>query len=381
MTVEAVKAKPKVEAVLKAEEGDILGALRNFLSKLLEEGVVDYLLVPVEMSHGRTLTQTLIKDPAHLDRANPFSPVMPVSSAVIVSQLTVDKSGKKLGAVLKPCEIRALIELVKLGQASMENLVIIGTDCLGTYEVEDYAKLIDEMEGTAEEKRAQVLAKMRQGIAKPGTEPLPISLRPACKMCNSFTPFVADITLGLFGVKGGIFTSLESELAEKLGLKAKETPGRQEAITKVLDSRTQAREQVFAEFQGKMKTIVDFADCLDTCILCYACSSACPICYCRVCFFRTDTFEPESERYYRWVDWEGALRMPTEILLYHLTRLNHVAVSCCGCGMCESACPRKLPLTTIFQTVGDGVQKALNYVPGRSLEEEIPLATFREVEV
>ena len=60
----------------------------------------------------------IVKDPAHLDKANPFSPVMPMNSATIVSQLTADKPGKKLGVVLKPCEIRALIELVKLGQMS-----------------------------------------------------------------------------------------------------------------------------------------------------------------------------------------------------------------------------------------------------------------------
>ncbi len=135
----------KIEAVLKAEEGNVLGALRSFLSKLLEQGVVDYLLVPLEISHGRTLALSLVKNPERLDIANPFSPVMPMSGAAIVSQLTVDKPEKKLGVVLKPCEIRALIELVKLEQASLENLVIIGTDCLGTYEVEDYAKLIDEM--------------------------------------------------------------------------------------------------------------------------------------------------------------------------------------------------------------------------------------------
>lgn len=371
----------KVEAVPKAEEGNILEASRNFLGKLLREGVVDYLLVPMEISHGRTVVQTLVKEPAHLDKANPFSPVMPVSSAAIVSQLTIDKPGERLGAVLKPCEIRALIELVKLGQASLENLVIIGVDCLGTYEVEDYARLIDEMKGTAEEKGMQVLADMRQHIAEPDTKPLPVPLRSACKMCNSFTPVLADITLGLFGVENGISVNLESELVEKLGVEVKETPGRQKSITQLVDSRTQTREQVFTEFREKTKTIVGFADCLDTCIRCYACSAACPICYCRVCFFRTDTFEPESGRYYRWVDQEGALRMPTEILLYHLTRLNHVALSCCGCGVCESACPRGLPLTTIFQAVGDGLQKALNYVPGRSLEEEIPLATFKETEV
>lgn len=38
----------KVNAVLKAE-GDLLGALRGFLGKLLKEGVVDYLLVPQEI--------------------------------------------------------------------------------------------------------------------------------------------------------------------------------------------------------------------------------------------------------------------------------------------------------------------------------------------
>ena len=365
----------KAEAILKAEEGDILGALRNFLGRLLQEKVVDYLLVPLEISHGRTLAPTLVNDPAHLDQANPFSPVMPVSSASIVAQLTGDKPGKRLGAVMKPCEIRALVELVKLGQANLENVTIIGTDCLGTYEVEDYAKLVDEKKGTG------VLATMRQSIAEPDAKPLPISLRPACKMCNSFTPLLSDMTLGLFGVEDGVFVSLDDKLAEKLGLEVKEAPERQKAIDQLLKSRTEAREQVFAEFRQRMGTIVDFSSCLDTCIMCYACSSACPLCYCRVCFFRTDTFEPESERYYRWADREGVLRMPTEILLYHLTRLNHVAISCCGCGMCESACPRHIPLTTIFQTVGDGLQKALNYVPGRSLEEEIPLATIPEVKV
>jgi hypothetical protein len=48
--------------------------------------------------------------------------------------------------------------------------------------------------------------------------------------------------------------------------------------------------------------------------------------------------------------------------------------------MCESSCPHDLPLTTIFKTVGDGVQKKLNYEPGRSTEDEIPIFKFKEVE-
>ena len=368
-----------VDTLLRAE-GDILNVSRKFLGKLLKERIVDYLLVPQEICHGRTLTQTLVKDPDHLVSANPFSPVMAMNSATIVSQLTADNPDKKLGVVIKPCEIRAFIELVKLGKARRENLLIIGTDCLGTYEVEDYARYIDGKESADEGKGAQALAEMLRNIEKSDTE-LPIPLRSACRICNAITPALADITLSLFGIEDGIFIGLQAELAEKLSLEVQETPGRQEAIAGVVNRRTAVREKVFTEFRKKMGTITDFADALATCSRCYACQSACPICYCRVCFFRTKTFEPESERYFRWAEREEVLRMPPEILLYHLTRLNHVAISCVGCGMCESTCPRDLPLATIFQAVGDAVQKELHYEPGKSLEHKIPIATFKEAEV
>lgn len=106
----------KVNTILKTA-GSILESARGFLGNQLKLRIIDYLLVPQEISHSRTLVQTLVKDPANLEGANPFSPVMPMNSATIVSQLTADKPGKKLGVVLKPCETRALIELVKLGRA------------------------------------------------------------------------------------------------------------------------------------------------------------------------------------------------------------------------------------------------------------------------
>ena len=370
----------KINTLLKVPEADILKTLRGFLGKLLESQIVDYLLVPQEICHGRSLTQTLVKNLAYLDKATPFSPIMPLNSATIVSHLTADKPSRKLGVVLKPCEIRALIELTKLGQASLENLTIIGVDCPGTYEVEDYARLIDQIEGPAEKKGTQVLAKMRKNIIEQDDDPL-VSLRQACQICNLPTPSGADIVLRIIGVNNGVLISLEEELTKKLGIEIEEMPYSEETISRLAKARNELRERVFTEFREKMKTITNFADYVATCIRCYACSSACPICYCRECFFRTETFEPESERYFRWAEREGALRMPTEILLFHLTRLNHVAASCVGCGMCESACPRRLPLTTIFQAVGEEVQKALGYVPGRSLKEELPIATFREREL
>jgi formate dehydrogenase subunit beta len=187
--------------------------------------------------------------------------------------------------------------------------------------------------------------------------------------------------LSIMGMEDDVLVTLEQEVAEKLGLETAEEPmSHKDVLEDMKNSRTYKRESTFDEFRDKMQSMNDMADILATCTRCYACQTACPICYCRVCFFRTETFSPESDRLLRWADKEGSLRMPTEILLYHLTRLNHIAASCIGCGMCESYCARGIPLSTLFQAVGDEVQKKLEYVPGRSVDEELPVATFKREE-
>ncbi len=73
--------------------------------------------------------------------------------------------------------------------------------------------------------------------------------------------------------------------------------------------------------------------------------------------------------------------MPPDKLLFHLTRMSHVATSCAACGQCEAACPSGIPLGQIYQKISAAAQKALEYEAGRSLDEELPLTTFREDEL
>jgi formate dehydrogenase subunit beta len=82
-----------------------------------------------------------------------------------------------------------------------------------------------------------------------------------------------------------------------------------------------------------------------------------------------------------WAKRKGSIKMPRDTTLFHLGRMSHMATSCVGCGLCEQACPSNIPLLKIFKTVSYNVQQIFKYVPGRDLEEPLPLTTFKEDEL
>ena len=355
-----------------------LDTMTAFLRGLLEKGIVDALLAPRYTTAGDNVVQTLFTDPSKLDNIDPIAPVLPVNSAKLVSDLTETGAVGRLGVVLRSCEIRALIELVKLKQASLDNVVLIGVDCLGTYEMNDYAELAAGGNGYLS---TDLLAQAKEGRLAPHEGH---QFRVACQMCEYPVPQGVALALGLIGMDTGseILVTASDELAEKLELSPTEAPAaRQEAVGGLVKERTAERDRRFAEFRQRVADMPSLLAEFSRCIRCHNCMVACPLCYCKECIFRTATFDHASAQYFRWANRKGAIRMPTDTLIFQLTRLNHMVSSCVGCGMCTSACPNDLPVTTIFRTVGEKVQALFDYVPGRSLEEELPVATFREDEL
>ncbi len=372
------------KAALKVIEGKTEEAIIGFLKSLLEKEVVEAMVIPKALPSQDGFVQTLIRDPEKLNGACVLSPTMPVQSARVVSNLSVKNLGMKVAAVLKACEIRAAVELAKFLQVKLENLYLIGIDCPGTFEVPDYAKMVQEGKGGAPLTKG-LLKSMEGGDSSP---PSGYAFRAACQMCE-YPVTQAEVMIKLFGYKADqeigieIGDRLGKEIEEKgiLSFSDQEPASRGEVVHKVIAERTKKRDVLFQEFKEIVKDLQSFLDRFSTCVRCHNCMVACPICYCKECVFKTAVFEHDGDQFLRWADRKGGIRMPTDTLIFHLIRMSHMVTSCIGCGLCDSACPSRLPVATLFRSVGDRIQKMFQYVPGRNIEEVPPVATFREDEL
>jgi formate dehydrogenase (coenzyme F420) beta subunit len=356
------------------DDGDWLGGARNLLGELFDKEIVSALLVPLE-GPSQSIMPAIVKDPSRLSRANPFAPVMALNSARLVSALTREDPGQVIGAVLRSCEIRALVELAKFNQVRCDNLVTVGVDCLGTFTVPDYAQALKN----SSDLMPTLFASAQSGLCDD------LRLRTACRICEQPFPLNADISIGFFGTirRNALSVTVRDDIAEKLGLVEDTTLTklRGEALAQISSARTSARDAALDEFHLQLAGKGGIASYLANCVECTNCMNACPMCYCKECFFRTANTEHTPRELLRLAERHGALGMPSDALLFHLTRMNHMATSCVGCGMCEAACPNHLPLTAMFRAVGMRVQTTFHYTPGANVSDKPPFMVFDKNEL
>ncbi|GAB4477576.1 MAG: hypothetical protein Kow0088_16610 [Anaerolineales bacterium] len=355
---------------LPIENGNALAAIQGFLKSLLEKQVVDLLLTPMRTPNG-TVTPALVSDMQLLDQADPLAPVMPVNTATWAGKVSLREPRPRVAAVLRACEARALIELTKMAQASLDELWIIALDCAGTYTPAVFQR-----------KRAQsdallwkeLYAAVRQKPDLPNPE-----LRLACQICEQPVFENAPVRLHLLesDLTQSLIVEVQDELAEKLGLTGEMEDGHASAIEALITARIQARDQAFAEIRTRLEGAEGITGVFAACIRCHNCMTVCPICYCKTCVFKSHVFDHDPMKYLEWSRQKGAQRMPPDTMLFHLTRQNHMALSCVGCGMCTDACPSELPVGLVFRAVAQRLQQTFDYLPGRNVEEPLPLVTFK----
>lgn len=359
-----------MKAILNVENGDTLGALQSFLRRLLEDRVVDLLLLPMRTPQG-SITPALVSQPQMLEFADPLAPVLPSNSATLAGKISIRPPRARVGVVLRSCEMRALIELSKLKQASLEDLVLIAVDCPGTYNVPAFVK-----------KQAESNEPLWKELFR-GAREMPDSydgaLRSACQVCEQPVYEKADIRFLLLESELGqnIRLEISPTLADKLGIQESGAELSLGVVDKLVANRIQRRDTAFSEIRSRLENGEGIQGVFAACIRCHNCMTVCPICYCKTCVFKSAVFDHEPMKYVEWTQQKGAYRLPSDTMLFHLTRLNHMGLSCVGCGMCTEACPAELPVGMVFRAVGQRLQETFDYLPGRDLEEPLPLITFK----
>jgi len=358
--------------ICDAGKGSLPDRVREFLARLLREKTVQAVLVAKRHPKGKSAAPVLISDPEKLAGADPLAPVQIINAARILVELTKEQpaaagdkgQAPRIAAVIRPCEIRAAIELIKLKQVQPANLVLVGFDCAGTFDLKRYGE-----QKTGEE---FTLSFLRASADKDRED-----IRPACRLCTHFTASGADENLCWMGAEDGELlieplTEKGQKLLKSLNAKEAERPkGRDEAIKK-------KRAEREARLSDSPENLMEL---LEPCLRCYNCREACPICYCKECLLKSEKMGHTPERHLGRAAKKGQIKLPADTVLFHLTKMNHMGTSCVACGLCEQACPMGIPLGRIYSLVGRHAQALFNYVPGRSAADELPVATFREDEL
>jgi formate dehydrogenase subunit beta len=312
-------------------KGEALRAAQDFLKKLFEGAALDAMLVPVHT--GSIVRPTVVTTADGLGQANMFAPLMVDNSARPLARYMSDNPDKRIGAVLRACEIRALMELSTRRLIALGNVLVIGVDCLGTFSEDDFA-----WRGSVSKLTQEALQFARQGGA------VVYRYRPACQMCTDPMPDRADLTIDLLGlpVRHRLMVTVHSDsLAGRLDMAALtdgaapseliEQHARMRA--RMAARRDRARERITHALSTDLAMTVDqLVDHLAECDPCQTCLETCPI---------LSSLGPE---------------LP-------LTRdaVTGWLMSCAGCGMCEQSCPEHLPLVSIFTRIR---QEIINVLDG-----------------
>ena len=344
-----------------------------FIKQALDKNCFDAVLIPAKMPGSDSFPYLLIQDESLLENAYPLPPVMSVQGARAISSLTGGGKGKKrIAALVRPCELRATVELFKLGQVDLENVFLISVDCPGALPLTEWAKNPKK----TEDEFSQILK------GEPSE-----SLRPICQICDKFsTTGAEDLHIGTLGVKAGSILLTPNSpkgktILDCIGVSEEaDISGWQSQVDTLTAERKEKREQAHKELESRATGLNNLLNTFSKCINCHNCMRVCPICYCQQCFFDSNDMKFAFDDYLERAGVSGGLRLPPETLLFHIGRMLHMSLSCVSCGACEDACPTAIPVAQIFSLIGNKNHEEFDYVPGRNLNEYLPLRKYEEEE-
>ena len=242
------------------------------------------------------------------------------------------KREDKIGIVATGCNSRNMVTHIVENQIKREQLHIVGIPCTGMIDhraVEravGHKEIIDIKEDgdgfTVRGRDFEETLKKKE------------YLQTNCAICRHRNPVIKD-------------EMIAEPVKEQAEVEAYKD------VEKVEDMASEQRHEFFTQL-------------ISSCIRCYACRNACPLCYCPTCF--VDESRPQ---------WVGKSIDPTDTMTFHILRAYHCAGRCTDCGACERVCPVGIPVRQFTKKLNKDAEALFSWEAGLSPEQRPPLDVYR----
>jgi len=356
----------KAEYLIKVED------FPKLLSSLLKEKVVDKILSAETKVNAKTkLEDRFTVVPKVVEKAEDMKD-FPLSNLIAYGYARTDSAAKylhksldgankeKIGIIARPCDTRAVVELVKIKQINLDNVFIIAIEDRGMIPKagRDIKKIKDvDPTKVVKEKIGDngLIVKLEDGSKKE----LDLAIAENCLRCVRKLPVIADLSITDLGIPIDsdeiilkVYSDKGDEALEKSGISKKTLSG---------DAHVKKYNEIVEKAKAKRtKDLEDWANTpqeekiarLQKCTMCNMCIRGCPVCYCVDCIL-------QKKRKEKIINKET----------YQLTRIAHVADRCVECGNCANNCPQNLPLSLYFQSLNEAFKEKFRYAPGESVED------------
>ncbi|MBN2443395.1 MAG: hypothetical protein JXJ04_18685 [Spirochaetales bacterium] len=237
-----------------------------------------------------------------------------------------------VAVIVKGCDMRSVVVLLKEKQAPRDKLVLIGVPCSG---------MVD---------RKKVLAACGEK---------------EISQCEE-TP---EGNLNLLMEDGSTIVLKKSEFLQQACIDCRypEPKGVDYIVENNAKEKGEGSGQTYNDFKNKSRDErwQYFLSEMSRCIRCNACRQACPNCYCKECFAeQTD------------LKWIGVSNNISDVMMFHLIRIFHQSARCVECDACHRACPMGIDLKTFTSMIVQDVEELFDYYPDFDMSRISPISTF-----